>query len=185
MYFDKGPTTSNTDEVLEQTEVSRADYFDLITKLKAKCLISTKEEKVKIISLPPDTWSRQKICSEFKVSDRLVRLTRQLVKEEGILPVLGKKKGVGVSQEIIIKVQAFFESEENSRMCPGKKDCTNVVVEGKKIAKQKRFVLSNLNELFVAFKAAHPECKIGRSKFCELRPKWCILAGASVFNTKM
>ncbi|MGR0260894.1 hypothetical protein ACUWCL_29190, partial [Klebsiella pneumoniae] len=61
----------------------------------------------------------------------------------------------------------------------GKKDCVSVKVDGKKITKQKRLVLCNLNELYVAFKAANLDCKIGRSKFCSLRPKWCILVGAS------
>jgi len=36
-----------------------------------------------------------------------------------------------------------------------------------------------LNELFAAFKLKHPEIKLGFSKFCSLRPKWCILAGAA------
>ena len=33
------------------------------------------------------------------------------------------------------------------------------------------------------FKSEYPEEKIGRSKFCEIRPKWCILAGASGTHT--
>lgn len=100
------------------------------------------------------------------------------MKEQGILPTLGSKKGVGISKETVEKVKQFFESDENSRMCAGKKQCTRVFIDGNKIVKQKRLVLCNLNELY-AFKTSHPECKIGRSKFCELCPKWCILAGSS------
>ena len=36
-----------------------------------------------------------------------------------------------------------------------------------------------MNELFAAFKLKHPEIKLGFSKFCSLRPKWCILAGTA------
>ena len=33
------------------------------------------------------------------------------------------------------------------------------------------------------FRHHHPECVIGRSNFCEMRPKWFVLAGASGTNT--
>ena len=44
---------------------------------------------------------------------------------------------------------------------------------------QKRLILCNLKELYEAFKSAYPQLKVGFSKFCSLRPKWCILAGAT------
>ena len=44
---------------------------------------------------------------------------------------------------------------------------------------QKRLVLSNLREVYHEFKEKLPDRKIGFSKFAELRPKHCILAGAS------
>ena len=59
---------------------------------------------------------------------------------------------------------------------PGKKDCVSIA---RKIHRQKRLMLCNLKELFTAFKLKHPEAKIGFSKFCSFRPKWCVLAGAS------
>ena len=59
---------------------------------------------------------------------------------------------------------------------PGKKDCFSV---GKNVYKQKRHILCNLKELYVPFKNTNPEMKIGFSKFCSLRPKYCFLAGAS------
>lgn len=175
LCFDHSESTS----VLEKQDILDSEYADLIKTLKEKCLIASKEEKVKIISLLPSSWSKEKIAREFQVSERLIRLTRNLVKEQGILPSLRKKKGISVSEETVEKVKMFYENDENSRMCSGKKECTKVIVNGEKIVKQKRLVLCNLNELYVAFKKAHPECQIGRSKFCELRPKWCILAGAS------
>ena len=45
--------------------------------------------------------------------------------------------------------------------------------------KIKRLNLCNLRELFVAFKERNPDVKIGFSKFCTLRPKWCVTAGSS------
>ena len=44
---------------------------------------------------------------------------------------------------------------------------------------QKRLLLINLKELHQLFKEKHPEVKCRFSKFAALRPKHCVLAGAS------
>ena len=44
---------------------------------------------------------------------------------------------------------------------------------------QKRLVLGNLKEVYQRFKEKNPNIKIGFSKFAMLRPKECVLAGAS------
>ena len=62
---------------------------------------------------------------------------------------------------------------------PGKKDFVSVKQEGKRVQVQKRLMLSNLREVYREFKEKFPDRKIGFSKFAELRPKHCILAGAS------
>ena len=49
----------------------------------------------------------------------------------------------------------------------------------KDVHKQKWLVLCSLHELFAAFKERNPDVKIGFSKFCTLRPKWCVIAGSS------
>ena len=73
----------------------------------------------------------------------------------------------------------FYESDDISRTMPGKKDFVSVRQEGKRIYVQKRLVLSNLKEVYHAFKDTFPSFKIGFSKFAELRPPHCVLAGAS------
>ena len=62
---------------------------------------------------------------------------------------------------------------------PGKKDFVSVTADGEKSHVQKRLILCNLKEAFVAFKEEHPDKNIHFSKFAELRPKECVLAGAS------
>ena len=62
---------------------------------------------------------------------------------------------------------------------PGKKDFVSVKQGGKRLHVQKRLVLSNLREVYCEFKRQFSDHKIGFSKFAELRPKHCILAGAS------
>ena len=57
---------------------------------------------------------------------------------------------------------------------PEKKD---YVFVSKGVHKQK---LCNLQELHTAFKEKHLNVNIGFSKYCTLRPKWCVLTN-SVF----
>nr|XP_047122569.1 uncharacterized protein LOC124806053 [Hydra vulgaris] len=73
-------------------------------------------------------------------------------------------------------VKTFYEHDEHSRIMPGKKGYVSIK---KNVHMQKRLLLCNLKELFVAFKCKNPEIKIGFSRFCTLRPKWCITVGAS------
>ena len=61
-----------------------------------------------------------------------------------------------------------------------KKDYVSV---GKGVHKQKPCNLQsfcNLQELYTAFKEKHPNVNIGFSKFCAMRPKWCVLAGSKM-----
>jgi len=40
-------------------------------------------------------------------------------------------------------------------------------------------MLCDVKNLHAQFKEVYPQFSIGKSKFAELRPKWCILAGAN------
>ena len=59
------------------------------------------------------------------------------------------------------------------------KDFVSVKSADGRIHVQKRLILCNLKELHQHFKTKYPQQCIGFSKFAELRPKHCILAGAS------
>ena len=76
------------------------------------------------------------------------------------------------------KVEAFYEDDDISRLCPGKKDCLEEMMTLKK-RRLKRLVLSNLSEIYSKFKEENPDLKIGFSTFASLRPRWCVLAGPS------
>ena len=59
---------------------------------------------------------------------------------------------------------------------PGKKYYVSVQ---KNIHEQKHLLLCNLSELYSNFKQGFPKVKISFSRFCSLRPKWCITVGSS------
>jgi hypothetical protein len=62
---------------------------------------------------------------------------------------------------------------------PGKRDFITTIINGEKTQIQTQLMLSNLKEIYAKFKDQYSEIKIGFSKFAELRPKNCILAGGS------
>ena len=96
-------------------------------------------------------------------------------KEKGILTLPPRKTGRLLSQETQTAVHQFYQDDMYSRCLPGKKDY--VSVNG--VHMQKQLILCNLNELYVEFKSNYPNLKVGFSKFCTLKPKWCVYAGAS------
>eukprot|EP00112_Aurelia_sp_Birch-Aquarium-sp1_P016421 Seg3722.2 transcript_id=Seg3722.2/GoldUCD/mRNA.D3Y31 product="hypothetical protein" protein_id=Seg3722.2/GoldUCD/D3Y31 len=59
---------------------------------------------------------------------------------------------------------------------PGKEDFVSM---GKNVHMQKGLVLRDMKELYAALKKHYPNVKIGFTKFCSLRPKWCIFVGRS------
>ena len=71
-------------------------------------------------------------------------------------------------------VQDYYKDDKNSRPMTGMKDYVSL---GKKRHAPKRLILCGLGELHAAFKKEYPEVVVGLSKFCELRPKECILIG--------
>ena len=78
--------------------------------------------------------------------------------ENGVLPeVSALSKGKVISEELKTTVKTFYESDEISRLCPGKKD----------FQVQKHLILCNLKEAFLKFKQEQLNT-IGFSSFCSL-----------------
>ena len=62
---------------------------------------------------------------------------------------------------------------------PGMKYFVSIFLDGRKQHVQKHLGLCNLKEAYKVFKADHQGIKISFSKFAELRPRQCVLAGSS------
>ena len=152
------------------------DLDRLMGLIKDKLVVSTNEEEVKLLTLVPESWTIREAQYFFAVSQSMVRKAKSIRKEKGLLPNIDKRKGRSLSDEIVESVIKFYENDEYSRMCPGKKEFVSVKINGHKEHKQKRLLLLNLKELHIEYKNKTNN-QIGFSKFCELRPKWCILVG--------
>lgn len=89
-----------------------------------------------------------------------------------------------MSTETEALAKAFYEDDENSRLLPRMKDFISVRKEdGSREQVQKRLILSNLSELHYKFTQKYPNEKIGFTKFSQLRPRHCVLAGSSGTHT--
>ena len=133
-------------------------------------------KRCRFLTIAPDSWSRQNCAEHFNVSEYLVRTARELKKVKGILAKPAQKQGKVISQNTIDLVLSMYEDDEFSCQMPGKKDYVSIA---KGVHKQKRLVLCNQREMYAAFKEKYPNVKLGFSKFCTFRPKWCVLAGSS------
>lgn len=162
----------------EQCCDSKQDLGRLMELVKLKFDVSSVSEKLKLLTLVPDSWSIEKTQAYFSTSQRSVKTARELKKSFGILAEPSKKEGKTISDEVKERVRLFYTCDEYSRMCPGKKEFVSVKVDGVKQHIQKRLLLVNLKELHLEFINKH-EDTIGFSKFCELRPKWCIPVGGA------
>ena len=135
------------------------------------------QERVQIWTLSPFTIERT--INEFQTTNYLVKKSRVVKKEKGILRLCDKKQGKALSNELKEEIVRFYENDENSRMCPGMNDTVSIRNKhGEKVKHQKRLVLSNLCELYAAWKVANPDKRVG-STFAAQRPKYCVLAGAT------
>ena len=134
--------------------------------------------KMQILTLSP--FDVKKTAEKFGTTHYMVKKARNLKEDHGILATPDMKRpGASVTDAEREEVRLFYERDDVSRLCPGKKDFVSVRDEnGEKRHVQKRLILANLREIFEMYKkeVAKP---VGFSKFAELRPKWCILAGRS------
>ena len=91
------------------------------------------------------------------MSTYMAQKSKKLINEKGVLSLPDPKPGPSLLPETVDIVHAFYESDDISRVMPGKKDFVSVKKEGKRVHVQKRLVLSNLREVYHEFKEKLPD----------------------------
>lgn len=118
----------------------------------------------------------------FGVSKYLMRHAKKLVAEKGIMSSPNPKCGRSLPAHIEEEIKHFYPYDEISRVMPGKKKTSFLLSRFKEESKcisRTGFFNATLGE----FKQCHPDLKIGFIKFAMLRPRECVLAGASGTNS--
>lgn len=168
-------TVSESVHIEKEIKEKALELDRLHDLMKEKLKKASTPDQIQIMTLAPDSWSREYCSKFFKVSEYVVRTARELKNVSGILSKSAPKKGKKLSPETAELVVHMYENDEYSRQMPGKKDYVSIA---KGVHKQKHLILCNLDELYAAFKQKYPNVKVGFSKFSQLRPKWCVLAGS-------
>ena len=116
----------NITEAMQRTIITGEivdDGSEMIQQLKEKFLTTTKmNEQLQILTVLPKSWSVKKIQQEFGVSTYMAQKSKKLVKEKGVLSLPDPKPGPSLLPETVDIVHAFYESDDISRVMPGKKD---------------------------------------------------------------
>jgi len=161
------------------------EYDSMLNSLKSKFIDNhtTYDEKIQILTLLPESWSRSKTVNFFGTDNCSEYAVRKAVETRRNFGILGKpirKQRIGITDEVKLLVREAYEDDETSRVMPGAKDKVSL---GKKTYAQKRLLLCSVKELFNCFVTKHPEAKIKLTSFYSLKPKWCIQPGRSGTHT--
>ena len=139
-----------------------------------------KQIRIQLLTLAPDFWSRRELMKEFGCTEWEARQSIQLVSESGVFSIPEKKTGKLLPVATVNSVKTFYERDDVSRIMPGLKDYISVKQDnGKREHVQKRLLLADLNDIYGLYKKEHEHLKIGFTKFTQLRPPHCVVAGSS------
>ena len=83
--------------------------------MKEKLKTAYYSEKIHILTLVPDKWSRNYSSEYLNLSIYLVRTTWELKKVGSILPIPAPKKGKPITNETLHLVTSFYDDDDYSR----------------------------------------------------------------------
>lgn len=164
--------------VRSQREIELEDMLRAL-KEKFSTLQINDPLRLSILTIVPEAWSVSKIAKEFNCSRRIAKKAKNLRASRGVLAETTAKTGTPLPQSTVEKVKDFYSNDSNSRIMPGKKNVISVRTNESRCLIQKRLLLLDLRGLYQTYKESHSDFPVSFSKFAQLRPKHCVLAGAS------
>lgn len=100
-----------------------------------------------ILTTLPPSWSTARIRNEFQVSFKTAKRAQYLQESRGFMSAPTERlRRNQLDEHTIDVVRNFYLDDENSRVCPGKRDYVIVNMNGEKVKKQRRLLLFTLNE---------------------------------------
>ena len=86
------------------------------------------------------------------------------------------------ARELVKMIEMFYQRDDISRICPGRRDVVTVKTTDGKVKLQKRHLYFKIGETNAIFLSEHPEVKISLSKFAMLRPPQVMLSSQTPTN---
>ena len=108
------------------------DLDKFVELVKEKSHHASRKENMILLTLVPSSWSIKKTLEEFNISQYMVKRAREIKNKKGVLEEPDPKKGKILIAEVIERVIAFYQSDDYSRMCSGKKEYVSVRIDGKR-----------------------------------------------------
>ena len=112
------------------------------------------------------------------------QVVKRISKEFNILPNevnYWKTRLDKTAPELVKMIEIFYQRDDISRMCPGRRDVTVKTSDGK-VKLQKWHLYFEIGETHTVFLSEHPEVKISLSKFAMLRPPQVMLSSQTPTN---
>lgn len=136
---------------------------------------TSQQERYRLLSLLPSHLSKKDILKSIpEATMHALDKSRKMKKEMGVWAAADPYEGHPLDEEDIGLALSYYTSDATdcTRQSPNKKDVVRVFSDGQEVFVTKRFLTRSIRETYGEFKAAHPESKIGLTKFYSLRPKW-------------
>ncbi|OXA38614.1 hypothetical protein Fcan01_26644 [Folsomia candida] len=172
-------------ERIQQLEEDSESFHWIMNELKIRLEGCSRAEAKSLLTIAPPNWSVYNTSAFFRRSEHLVRSSRKRREEAGcILPPIKPKNGRKLSESAKLAVQEFYYRDDVSQPGPGLRDVLSIFNPStkKREKKQKRYLRSNLKELYQLFKMDHPQEKIGMTSFCTQRPRECLSQNSKGFH---
>ena len=152
-------------------DVSVDDAVHILQNLRKFFGICSHEDKQKLLTMFPSTWGRDRVSSWFGSTEHQARSSLAIKSVSGMFSNTEDNRGnKALGDDIEQLVQNFYISDDNSRQTSNKKE--TVYVCPSKTPIPLRFLHLTIGETYEKFKQKHADIKIGRTKFCALRPNW-------------
>lgn len=161
-----------SEEVRRELLWSAAMKYNL--KEKYKNLRSQKEKQIfgKVVG--------GKYLRKYRVVNQCTGFLTQKLSKSNVnrLTTFSYERMKSGCQEFVKKqIESFLESDDNSRLCPGKRD----IIKRNGVCYQKRYLNGTLKDLRSKF--AKSKLNVSLALFCKLRPAWIVKASVSSRDT--
>jgi hypothetical protein len=119
----------------------------------------------------PSTWGRERVSNWFGSTERQTRCSLSTKSSAGMFSNTTDHRGNKPLDDTIEQlVHNFYINDENSRETSNKKEV--MYLRPSKTPMPLRFLHLTITETYQKFKQTHRDIKVGRSKFCALKPAW-------------
>jgi hypothetical protein len=165
------PGRIETCNTFSSLNMSIDDAVNTLQNLRKFFEICSHEDQQKLLTMLPSTWGRDRVSNWFGSAENQARCSLTMKSTSGMFSSATDNRGnKALGDEIEQLVQNFYISDDNSRETSNKKEI--IYLRPSKTPIPLRFLHLTIGETYEKFKQKHTDIKIGRSKFCALRPDW-------------